>query len=273
MDSKGTRMDNFDSSAYLKRLNLSAPVEPTVEGLRTLQKAQFLTIPFENFDILLGRGIDLDPEHQFDKLVHRPRGGYCFELSGLFLRALQTFGFKARALLARVHLAGKPSGRGHQLSLVLVEGRRWVVDVAFGKDNPRGPVPLELDTVQEFNGVQYRLADGGRCGTMLQKRGDDDWRNLYSFDMEYVFPADIDYGNHYTSTSPHTFFTRDRVAIKPLEDGIVTLHNYRLTVTRNGQKMSEELPEGQRYLDALKIHFGIELDAPCEALKPIAQKD
>ncbi|WP_147820296.1 arylamine N-acetyltransferase family protein [Salidesulfovibrio onnuriiensis] len=265
-------MDTFDSAAYLRKLNLSDPVEPTVDTLRALQHAQFHTIPFENFDIHLGRGVDLDPEHQFDKLVHLPRGGYCFELNGLFLRALRAFGFEARALLARVHLTGTPSGRGHQISLIETDGRQWIADVGFGKDTPRGPMPLELGAVRKFNGVEYRLGDGGVFGTMLQKFTEGEWRNLYSFDMEHVCPADIDYGNHYVSTSPRTFFTQARVAMRPLEDGMITLYNHRLTVTRHNREEKHELPEGQGYLDALKTHFGIELDAPYAALKPVARE-
>ena len=261
----------FDSSSYLRRLGLSEGVLPTTEGLHTLQRAHFYTIPFENFDIQLGRTVDLDPAHLFDKLVRSPRGGYCFELNGLFLMALNAFGFKARPLLARVHLTGEPSGRGHQLSLVEVDGREWLADVGFGKDNPRGPLLFELDAVQDIGGQPFRLVDGGVFGTMFQRLVNGEWRNMYSFDLEHVCRADINYGNHYTSTNPHSFFTYTRMAVRPVDDGWLALCNDRLTVTRNGQEESRELPGGQGYLDALKQYFGVELDAPFEALKPVGQ--
>lgn len=259
----------FDSNAYLQRLHLPENISPTTEGLHSLQRAQFYNIPFENFDIQLGRNIDLDPTNLFDKLVRRPRGGYCFELNGLLLMALRAFGFDARPLLARVQLTGQPSGRGHQLSLINVEGRQWVADVGFGKDNPRGPYLLERDTVQDIGGKSFRLVDGGVFGNMLQTRTDEGWRNLYSFDMEHVFQGDINYGVHYTSTNSNSFFSTSRVAMKPLEDGMVTLFNNRLTLSQSGQDDEMQLPEGQGYLDALKSHFGIELDAPYEALRPV----
>lgn len=259
----------FDSSSYLERLHLSEAIMPTLKGLHTLQWAQFSNIPFENFDIQLGRGVTLEPDHLFDKLVRHPRGGYCFELNGLFLMALRAFGFEARPLLARVQLTGEPSGRGHQLSLVEADGRRWLADVGFGKDAPRGPILLEREKVQEFHGQSFRLVDGGDFGTMLQKLTGDEWCNLYSFDMEHVCQADIDYGNHFTSTHPRSFFTSSRVAKKPFDDGWATLFNHRLTLNRNGQEECIELPEGQKYLDALKVHFGIELDASYQDLKPV----
>ncbi len=259
----------FDAAAYLGRLHLSGTIPPTADGLHTLQRAQLLHIPFENFDIQLGRGIDLTPERLFDKLVRRPRGGYCFELNGLFLAALRAFGFAARPLLARVHVSGEPSGRGHQICLVELDGRRWLADVGFGKDTPRQPLPLERDTVRDVGGESYRLTDGGDFGTMFQKREGAVWRNLYSFDMEHVFQPDIDYGNHFTSTHPRSFFTTSRVAMKPLENGWASLYNDRLTLVRDGCEERLALPEGQGYLDALAAHFGIVLDARYEDLRPV----
>lgn len=263
----------FDIDAYLTRVNLGEPVPPTAQGLATLQRAQFFNIPFENFDIQLGRGVDLAPANLFDKLVRRPRGGYCFEVNGLLLMALVAFGFAARPLLARVHLTGEPSGRGHQIALVDIDDRRWIADVGFGRNNPRAPLELKRDVEQTVAGRTFRLADGGEFGTMLQSLTDGQWQDLYSFDMEHVCPADIRYGNHYTSTHPNSFFTHTRVAVLPLDNGMATLCDQRLTLERDEREERIILPEGPSYLAALKEHFGIELDAPFEALRPVADRD
>ena len=56
-------MDNtaFRLDTYLERLHYSGLVQPTEDRLEALHRAQVYTIPFENFDILLGRGISLAP--------------------------------------------------------------------------------------------------------------------------------------------------------------------------------------------------------------------
>lgn len=268
MDNKAIALD-----AYLKRLNYSGSIQPTEDRLEALHRAQVSTLPFENFDILLGRGIALEPAALCDKLVHRARGGYCFELNGLFLMALQAIGFAARALLARVHLTGTPSGREHQLTLVTLQGREWIADVGFGGLGPRTPMPLELNRSTTHDGQTFRLLDAGPFGTMLQTQKKAQWLNLYSFDLEHVFPADIVCGNHFTSTHPSSFFTIARVAALPTPQGRVSLFNRTLrTVTPQGEQV-QELAEGQAYLDALKTHFGIELDASYEALRPLAITD
>ena len=74
----------FDRDSYLHRINCAGEIIPTVDCLKALQHAHLYTIPFENFDILLGRDINLEPEVLFHKMVHKKRGGYCFELNGLF---------------------------------------------------------------------------------------------------------------------------------------------------------------------------------------------
>jgi len=268
-------MDNkaFELDGYLERLNYSGAVQPTEDRLEALQRAQLHTIPFENFDILLGRGISLEPAALFDKLVNRARGGYCFELNGLFLMALKAFGFDARALLARVHLTGRPSGRGHQLALVTLRNRQWITDVGFGSQNLRAPIPLELGHPVSQAERSFRLMDAGHFGTMLQTLKDDKWQDLYSFDLGHVIDADIAYGNYYSSTHPKSAFTFDRLAALPVKNGEITLLNNILKIRTDDGEQIEELPEGQVYIDALKNHFGIELDAPYEALRPLNESD
>ena len=261
----------FDPDAYLGRLNHPGSVRLTEEGLETLHRAQLHTIPFENFDILLGRGVSLNPAAVFNKLVRRPRGGYCFELNGLFLMALQFFGFEARPLLARVHRDGKPLGRGHQLSLVTIRGRSWVADVGFGSPHFPAPIPLEIGNVVNQDGLLFRLANAGPFGTMVQSLKDDLWQDLYSFDLGHVCHGDLIYGSHYTSTHPDSFFTSTRVAALPFPGGRASLFNHTLRRTAAGVEQVFELADGLAFFDALKTHFGIALDVPYVALPPVRE--
>lgn len=66
----------FNKSEYLERINLSIDIEPGLESLEAMQTAQLMTIPFENFDICLSKGIDLEPSSLFNKLIKNRRGGY-----------------------------------------------------------------------------------------------------------------------------------------------------------------------------------------------------
>jgi N-hydroxyarylamine O-acetyltransferase len=59
------------------------------------------------------------------------------------------------------------------------------------------------------------------------------------------------------------------VAALPHPNGRVSLLNRTLRSIVAGRENVQELEEGQPYLDVLKTCFGIELDAPYEALRPL----
>ena len=166
-----------------------------------------------------------------------------------------------------------PAGRGHQIELVTIEGKQWIADMGQGTNTPRVPVPLELDQPTTHDGQMVRLVNDDHFGIMFQIIKDDQWIDLYSFDLGHVCPADIDYGNYFASTHPNSVFTFARVAALPVASGVVTLFNYTLQRVIDGNENVQELADGQAYMDALKNHFGIELDTPYEQLRPLSKKD
>jgi N-hydroxyarylamine O-acetyltransferase len=92
----------MDLQAYLRRMNYRGERAPTAATLRELHRAHLLAVPFENLDIHLGRPILLGQEALFDKIVRRRRGGFCYELNGLFALLLRGLGFEVTLLSAGV---------------------------------------------------------------------------------------------------------------------------------------------------------------------------
>ena len=257
----------FNLEDYLARVGLPNAPSADEDGLQALHEAQFMTIAFENFDIQLGRGINLDPAHLVAKLVNRRRGGYCFELNGLMLMVLRALGYQARPLLARVHLGPGSSGRTHQLSLVGIAGRSWLIDVGFGAGGLRCPMPLEDGYTAEGPGWSFRLQNREPLGFMMQSLEDGAWKDSYSFDLAHVTEGDIAVGNHFTSTAPASHFVTSRIASLPLAVGRVSLRNHTLTQLGSNGKTTREVAAGAPYLEELAATFGIELDAQYERLR------
>ncbi|PWJ43003.1 arylamine N-acetyltransferase family protein [Sediminitomix flava] len=258
----------FDQQQYRLRIGYFDEITPTLPSLSAIHRAQHLSIPFENFDICLGKGINLSSDHLFNKLIKQKRGGYCFELNGILLLALQSFDFSARALLGRVHLSGKPTGRGHQITLVSFGEEKYIVDAGFGSNTPPMPIPLVCNSEFSFQDQSFKLVNTALFGYMLQTKYENGWKDLYSFELNHVCEGDIAYGNHYTSTSPDSLFTKSRVAVIRKENGIITLLNRRIRKALNGKEEIIFLEENQSYISALKEHFGIELNTQYEQLKP-----
>ena len=82
----------IDLDAYFARIGYSGPRAPTLETLKALHFAHATAIPFENLDVLAKRPILLDPPVLQKKLVAQKRGGYCFEVNGLFAAVLRQLG-------------------------------------------------------------------------------------------------------------------------------------------------------------------------------------
>jgi N-hydroxyarylamine O-acetyltransferase len=91
----------MDIEQYLKRIGYVGCIEPTFEVLSQLQMLHLLNVPFENLDIHNNTEIDLT--NLFDKIVTRKRGGFCYELNGLFYQLLNEIGFTVKMVSARVY--------------------------------------------------------------------------------------------------------------------------------------------------------------------------
>jgi len=78
-----------DIDAYLERIGAPPPAAVTLDALAELVLAQLYSVPFENLDIAAGRRLSVDVEAIHDKIVTRRRGGFCYELNGLFAGLLR----------------------------------------------------------------------------------------------------------------------------------------------------------------------------------------
>jgi N-hydroxyarylamine O-acetyltransferase len=259
---------DFPLSRYLERIGLGSPPDPTEDGLQQVHSAQCFAIPFENIDIHLGRTISLEPQELAAKILHRNRGGYCFELNGIFQMALTAMGFKVRPQLARV-LYGRtdPGARTHEVLIVTISGKRWLADAGFGGPGLRLPLPIISGQVQEQYGERYRLRNDPELGIVLQKENRESFLDLYAFDeSERTLDIDIDMANHFTSTWPGSIFRLHRMCSLPQPWGRTTLSDMELAIHRDGMYITRTLPAGPEYIAALAEHFGIELGAKYEDL-------
>lgn len=250
-----------DLQAYFDRIGLTGTVAPDREGLLAVQRAHRLAIPFENLDIPLGRGISLDPQWVFDKLVTRRRGGYCFEQNQLFLRMLRHIGFEVRSLLARVWLMVEDvPPLTHTFNLVTLGGEHWVADAGFGGDFTP-PMPLVAGRAVEVpGGILYRLIEDQR-GWVLQRDGGTGWQDQYSFLLTPVELVDLEMANHWTCTRPGTRFTALRIVSRALPDGRAGIIDRHLSVTQNRSTQEREITEPEEYRAALADIFGLRLSA------------
>lgn len=261
---------SFPLDSYLERIRFSGSLSPTQETLCHLHRAQVQQIPFENLDIFLGRPIQLDPASLVTKLIDASRGGYCYELNGLFLLALRHLGFMVTPLAARVLRGDVPAQKSHRLALVTFGDERWIADVGFGGNGLIEALPLESSAVFDQHLDTFRIVTDPRFGFILQHRPGDAWRGLYAFTLEEYYPADYEMMNYFNSTSPTSIFTRQPLCVLATPESRLILEDRKLTIRRPGEIVTRHIEDDLAYREALQRFFGITLPSDAILRMPIS---
>jgi N-hydroxyarylamine O-acetyltransferase len=254
-------MSSLDLNAYLNRIGFEGPLTPSLETLRALHFAHATHIPFENLDVLLGRGIRLDLDSIFQKLVLDRRGGYCFEQNTLFAAVLQELGFAVTKLAARVQMgSSEPRPRTHMLLRVDLREGSYIADVGFGGEGLLHPLPFRQDgdsEAYEVSGWRMRIVAQGQHYT-LQSSRPDGWFDLYRFMLEPQAHIDYEVANHYTATHPESRFMLNLVAQLPGETRLVLVNRNFQEITPAGVQ-EVRIADETMLLEVLQERFGLRI--------------
>jgi N-hydroxyarylamine O-acetyltransferase len=252
------RLTNRES--YLQRLGFGASPAPTLETLRQLQLRHTGVFPFENLTTLSGEPVLIDLPSIEKKVLHDGRGGYCYELNNLYLALLQELGFDARGISGRV-VMGQPEGawtaRTHRLSLVTLDGVRYITDVGFGGMVPTAPLLLDTADAQSTPHESYRIEQHAD-GYTLRARVAGEWRPMYIFDLQRQEDIDYTVGNWYVSTHPESSFAKQLMVARTGEGWRRTLNNGSFAIHRLGHDSERrQVADVQELLSLLESEFDI----------------
>jgi N-hydroxyarylamine O-acetyltransferase len=259
---------------YLQRLGFDAPPAPTLQTLRQLQLRHTGAFPFENLTTLLGQPVLIDLPSIEQKVLHDGRGGYCYELNNLFLALLQTLGFEARGITGRV-VMNQPEGawtaRTHRLSLVALDGVRYITDVGFGGMVPTAPLILDTEDEQLTPHEPYRIEQHADGYTLRANVGGE-WRAMYIFDLQRQEDIDYTLGNWYVSTHPESSFVKQLMVARTGEGWRRTLNNGSFAIHRMGSESERrQVTDVDELIGLLEREFDIRVPAK-EALKPVLER-
>lgn len=251
----------IDLDAYFRRIGYDGPDGPTLDTLNAIMDAHVRTVPFENLDVLLGRGVNLAPEAVQDKLITQRRGGYCFEQNGLLLLVLQAIGFDVTPLSARVRYL-RPRDvtppRTHLFLRVVIDGVPWVADVGVGGLSLTSAIRFDVEGEQVTRHEPRRIVwEDGRFFHQARLAGE--WQDVLEFTGEAMPPIDRELANWYTSAHPESHFRHRLMVARALPDGgRLTLVNREVSVRdRSGQAQTHELFTHDELLDVLATSFGL----------------
>ena len=253
----------MDPRLYLARIGYSEPIKPDAQTLRGLHVAHMQRVPFENLEIGLKRPIRLSEEALWNKIVIQKRGGFCYELNGLFAWLLRQSDFDVAYLNARVYNRQGQLGIDfdHLALLVQIPGQsgRWLADVGFG-DSFDEPLDFE-ERGEQIQGLRaYRLEQLPNGFVTWQKNYDGTWQRQYFFDIEpHEFPQEYESACLYHQTSPKSSFTRGSIISRATPNGRVSLEDGRLIVTKDGQRTERLIESKEEYQMLLWNYFEVKL--------------
>lgn len=241
----------MDVGAYLKRIGVEDENLPAnVETLRRLQKQHLLHVPFENLDIHWKRTIVLEPRRFFEKVVGSGRGGFCYELNGLFNELLRELGYETRLVSARVAIGEGKFGPeyDHAAIIATIDGEEWLVDVGFGAFTI-GPLKMALGEEQVDEAGTFVINEHEDGYLMVSKDGEPS----YIFKPQARDLSEFAGMCDFHQTSPESHFTRGRLCSLLTDTGRKTLQENRLFVTRGDEKTEAEVD----FDETLMKEFGI----------------
>jgi N-hydroxyarylamine O-acetyltransferase len=245
----------MDLDLYLQRIGYRGPLEPNFDILRKLHRQHLLTIPYENFDIHLGRKIELDERAFFDKLVGQKRGGWCYEMNGLFAWVLREVGFEVRLLAGAVRPVSEAKIEGNHLVLLVELERPYIVDVGFG-DGFLEPLPLEEGEYRQ-DYLNFRLAKEGEW--WIVHNHPNGGAKRYDFTLEpyelHQFAAKC----HELQTSPASGFVRTTVSQRFTPQNILVLRGATFKAISEAGVTTRFIETEAEYRQVLAEYFGLDL--------------
>lgn len=258
-----------DRGAYLRRIGFEGKAEPTLECFRKLMTCHLSTVPFENLDVYHGHiEPSLETDAMFEKIVTRHRGGYCFELNGLFSKLLCEIGFDVCCHAARV-MVGREyiPPRAHRVIVVKLSDKKYFCDVGFGGPVPTEPVEITFDKEIETEDFRrYKFVCEER-GIMLLAERNGVFVPVLMFDETPSDEAEFVPLNAFCAYSEYEPFRKKQMVRLGKEEGRCSIDGNVLKIRNNGVDTEMILETEEEVRKALGIYFGIEYQGKLRDIK------
>ena len=227
--------DNFVLQDYFARIGYRGEPAADLATLNALMRHQLFAIPFENLDVQAGKIVSLVPEEIVEKLLERNRGGYCYEVNGIFCMALEALGIAHRFVAARPMFYPVRRPKTHMAVVATLDGRDWLCDLGFGSYGIRQPLALDtLDVEVAQDDDRFMLTMNG-CEYVLKALVGGEWIDQYGFDLSPQEWIDFMPANYLNSTHPEAIFVQKLLVVRHTPAGRAILFGDTLKTVSQGE--------------------------------------
>ena len=245
---------------YLKKIGCMGNTEVNLHNLKNLHYRHLLHIPYENLDPMNGVPLSLDAKDLFQKIIVNQRGGYCFELQGLFYYLLKSLGYQVTQYAGRfMDEPGHIQMRRHRILVVELDGKRYVCDVGVRSESPRYPLELKENMIQNDGICSYRYERDAFFGwVLMQQAKGKHWKTLLGFTEEPQIDDDYIMPSFYCEQHPDSTFNKFMKISIFTEEANLNIVGNEYRVFQNGRITEKQLLETDAAVRTLlSDRFGI----------------
>lgn len=217
------RLSAVQLDAYLARIGLDRTVTLDLAGLTALQRAHLLNFTWEALDAFMGWPSSIAPAATFVKMIEGRRGGWCFEMNGLFGAALEALGFQVTRLCGCVDREKLGDiAVGNHLTLRVDLDRPYLAEVGAA-DALIAPVPLDVGSIRQrgFDFSIARTADGW----LRFNNHPQGIARIIDFKPDYSDEAAMTAMQGWLMQDAGSPFTNALAVFRHIEDGYISLQN------------------------------------------------
>ncbi len=257
--SKYTLVHRQEVQGYLERIKVRGRDRAAdLQTLNLLQRQHLLNVPFENLDIHWNRPIVLNTDSFYRKVIVDGRGGFCYELNGLFNELLREIGFTTRLISARVFHDDGSTGPefDHAAIIVTIGSDEYLADVGFG-DFTVKPLRLVLDEEQKDPAGMFVIKPHDNDVLAVSKREEGNWKGEHAFKDIARELSDFAEMCDFQQYSPESHFTKGKVCSILTEGGRKTLTDTKFIVTKGGVKTETQVASDEAFDEILMREFQI----------------
>ncbi|WP_089173542.1 arylamine N-acetyltransferase [Bosea sp. AS-1] len=246
--------------AYLARVGIDRPVSLDIAGLSKLHRAHLMAFTWEALDAFMGWPSTITPASAFAKMVEGRRGGWCYEMNGLFGAALSAHGFRVSRLCGGVDREKLGDiAIGNHLTLRVDLDRPYLAEVGVA-DAIIEPVPLAVGPISQ-RGFDFAI-------TQTQ----DGWLrfNNHPQGIAHSFDFRADYSDENAMVATQGWlmqdagspFTNALAMLRHTADGYIALQNDSLRSVTPNSVREQRITSADHLADTFETLFGLDVPGP-----------
>lgn len=246
--------------AYLARIGADRPDTLDIHSLSQLHRAHLLTFTWEALDAFMGWPSSIEPAAAFTKIVAGRRGGWCYEMNGLFGAALAALGFRVTRLCGCVD---RPKlgdiAIGNHLTLQVDLDRPYLAEVGVA-DALIDPVPIVAGPINQ-RGFTFSLETTADGWMRLHNHPQGVARTI-DFKPDHVDEAAMAATQGWLMQDAGSPFTNALAVFRHTEDGYSSLQNDRLRRVTAASVSEERITDVGHLAEVFATTFNLNVPRP-----------